>query len=100
MTATLRVHMLASPVHTLGPFARYGIWVQGCCRACVGCVSPEAQPMHGGYDMTVQELTGLIVCDHGVEGLTISGGEPFLQAEALCELIRMVRRITPLGVIL
>lgn len=100
MTATLRVHMLASPVHTLGPFARYGIWVQGCCRACAGCISPEAQPMHGGYDMTVRELAGLVAADCGVEGLTISGGEPFLQADALCELIRAVRRLTPLGVIL
>lgn len=100
MTATLRVHMLASPVHTLGPFARYGIWVQGCCRVCADCVSPEAQPMHGGYDMDVRELAELIAADHSVEGLTISGGEPFLQAEALCELICMVRRLTPLGVIL
>lgn len=100
MTGTLRIHMLASPVHTLGPFARYGIWVQGCCRACVGCVTPEAQPIHGGYDMPVQELARLIVADYGVEGVTISGGEPFLQEEALCELIHTVRRLAPLGVIL
>jgi len=35
----------------------------------------------------------------GAEGLTISGGEPFLQAEALAELIRQVRKIRPMGVI-
>ncbi|MBQ5825705.1 MAG: radical SAM protein, partial [Clostridia bacterium] len=35
-----------------------------------------------------------------VEGVTISGGEPFLQAEALAELIKKVRKIKDIGVII
>ncbi len=96
----LRLHMTAAPVRTLGPFSRFGVWVQGCRRGCPGCVTPGAQPLDGGYEMEVDELARLILREPSVEGLTISGGEPFLQADALCELIGQVRSLAPLGVIL
>lgn len=96
----LRLHMTAAPVRTLGPYSRFGIWVQGCRRKCPGCVTPDAQPLGGGYEVKVDELVRLILHEPSVEGLTISGGEPFLQADALCELIDQVRSFAPLGVIL
>lgn len=95
----LRLHTLAAPIHTLGPYSRFGIWVQGCRRACPGCITPEAQAMDGGYEMDVEELAALILRHPEVEGLTISGGEPFLQSDALCALIRHVRQAAPLGII-
>lgn len=96
---TIRLHLTAAPIHTLGPFSRFGVWVQGCCRGCPGCITPDAQPMDGGYEMEVADLATLILRYPEVEGLTISGGEPFLQSDALCTLIRRVRQIAPLGVI-
>jgi anaerobic ribonucleoside-triphosphate reductase activating protein len=38
------------------------------------------------------------VAEHAVDGLTVSGGEPFAQAPALVELIREVRRRRDLSV--
>jgi anaerobic ribonucleoside-triphosphate reductase activating protein len=50
--------------------------------------------MLGGKEVPAKELADMIVGLH-VEGLTISGGEPFLQAEALAELVRRVRALRP-----
>ena len=97
---TLRLHTVAAPIHTLGPYSRFGIWVQGCCRSCPGCITPDAQPKEGGYEMSVENLADMILRYPEVEGLTISGGEPFLQSDALCELIHRVRQNAPLGVLL
>ncbi len=94
----LSVHMREPAVRTLGPGVRYALWVQGCPRRCPGCVAPEAQALDGGTELETGALAWEILLS-GVEGLTISGGEPFLQAEALAELIRTVRRKRDLGVI-
>lgn len=94
----LSVHMREPAVHTLGPGVRYALWVQGCPRRCPGCVAPEAQALDGGTALETGALAWEILLS-GSEGLTISGGEPFLQAEALAELIRTVRRKRDLGVI-
>lgn len=94
----LSVHMREPAVRTLGPGVRYALWVQGCPRRCPGCVAPEAQALDGGTELETGALAWEILLS-GAEGLTISGGEPFLQAEALAELIRTVRRKRDLGVI-
>lgn len=94
----LSVHMREPAVHTLGPGVRYALWVQGCPRRCPGCVAPEAQALDGGTELETGALAWEILLS-GAEGLTISGGEPFLQAEALAKLIRTVRRKRDLGVI-
>ena len=85
-------------VHMREPGVRYALWVQGCPRRCPGCVAPEAQALDGGTELETGALAWEILLS-GAEGLTISGGEPFLQAEALAELIRTVRRKRDLGVI-
>ena len=94
----LSVHMREPAVRALGPGVRYALWVQGCPRRCPGCVAPEAQALDGGTELETGALAWEILLS-GAEGLTISGGEPFLQAEALAELIRTVRRKRDLGVI-
>ena len=94
----LSVHMREPAVRTLGPGVRYALWVQGCPRRCPGCVAPEAQALDGGTELETGALAWEILLS-GAEGLTISGGEPFLQAKALAGLIRTVRRKRDLGVI-
>ncbi len=82
----------------LGPYRRFVIWVHGCCFDCEGCLAENTK--NGAYtEMSVAELAERILsCD--VEGITISGGEPFLQAEALSELIVKIRRVRDTGVII
>lgn len=100
MIKMLRIFQTVDKVTTLGPYTRFGLWVQGCARGCPGCVSPEAQPLDGGYLKSVKELAKEILCVSDIEGITISGGEPFLQEAALCRLLAYVKERRDFGVIL
>jgi anaerobic ribonucleoside-triphosphate reductase activating protein len=64
--------------------------VQGCPFHCRGCIAPEWIPQVENRRVGVQALAQQILSTP-VTGLTFSGGEPFLQAEALAELVRRVR---------
>lgn len=73
-----------------GPGDRFVVWVQGCSRRCPGCFNPVAQPFPGtGYDITIPQIMSGI--PDAVEGITISGGEPFEQPEELLRLVRAAR---------
>ena len=87
---TLRLYQREPNVYTLGPGRRYCLWVQGCERQCPGCVSVHSRDPEGGYSMTLHALAMEIKMSNP-EGLTISGGEPFLQAEALAELLQLLK---------
>ena len=95
----LRLYMTTKSTEALGPYKRYAVWVQGCNKRCKGCISPGAQPLSGGYSISVEDLAADIFSVPDIEGITISGGEPFLQQEALCELVDLVRSKRDIGVI-
>ena len=86
--AISRVHF---PVTTLGPGRRLGIWFQGCSIRCPGCISADTWAAdRGGLELA--ELFGRIEAWlEQAEGITISGGEPFDQADALGALLRGLR---------
>lgn len=90
----LAVYMKEPAVRVLGPGVRYALWVQGCPRRCPGCVAENAWDPDGGERIPVDALAVEIVLS-GAEGLTVSGGEPFLQAEALAELLEKVKKTLP-----
>lgn len=69
-----------------GPGVRLAIFVQGCSRRCPGCHNPETQDPHGGSDVNLDQLIGLVTRCTGIDGVTISGGEPFEQAAASAAL--------------
>ena len=98
---TIYINMRQSHVkpNILGPFERYCLWVSGCNRQCPGCISPESHDMYAGTPMDTGALAWEIISS-GTEGITISGGEPFLQAEALYKLLQTVRRHRDMGVII
>lgn len=81
----------------LGPGNRAVLWVFGCPRDCPGCIAKsfrEGTPR----ETTVQEMAEWYLAQDA-EGITISGGEPFEQAEALAELTEIIRREKDAGVI-
>lgn len=83
----------------LGPGVRYALWVQGCKKRCTGCVFPEGQPLHkNGTYIAADDLAREIMATSGIRGITVSGGEPFLQAEPLLELIKRLRAETDLDI--
>lgn len=91
--------MKFSGVHVLGPGKRYGLWLQGCYRHCKGCIAQNSWDLNGGEDLSVDTLVKEIL-NEKVDGITISGGEPFLQCEELCDLIRRIKIEKDLGIIL
>jgi anaerobic ribonucleoside-triphosphate reductase activating protein len=86
MAGISRAHF---PVTTLGPGRRIGIWFQGCSLRCAGCVSRDTWEFDAASEMPVAELLGWCrtVTSEGFDGVTISGGEPFDQPEALAALL-------------
>ncbi|MBQ7109651.1 MAG: anaerobic ribonucleoside-triphosphate reductase activating protein [Thermoguttaceae bacterium] len=75
-----------------GPGIRYALFTQGCPRACPGCHNPQTQPLEGGEETTVEAILAEIDANPLLDGVTFSGGEPFLQAAALAELAREIKK--------
>ena len=85
----------------LGPGVRYVVWVQGCKRRCPGCINPLGQPLsENGYWKSVAALEQDILHVEGLTGITISGGEPFLQAEALAKLVKLIKENSKLDIMI
>lgn len=82
----------------LGPYSRFVIWVHGCCFNCKGCLADDTKTGNG-RQISIEEL-GDIILAQDIEGITISGGEPFLQAQPLSALISYIRKNKDLGVII
>ncbi len=75
----------------LGPGRRAVIWVQGCPFACRNCIVPESWDAAGGEVISIAELVVWTLAQTEIEGLTLSGGEPMAQAEALTALVCAVK---------
>jgi anaerobic ribonucleoside-triphosphate reductase activating protein len=78
---------IAYPVTALGPGRRLALWVAGCPLRCPGCISPELQDPAAGRAVPVERLVRRILrLGPALDGVTLSGGEPFAQAPALAAL--------------
>lgn len=96
MTDTLNILQLCRKgTRALGPGLRYVIWVQGCPFHCPHCETPEGRSFELKNIMSVDELAEDIISRHEIDGITISGGEPFEQADALALLLRKVHESRP-----
>ena len=100
MNKKLRLYMTAPCSEVLGPYKRFIVWVQGCKRRCKGCIAKDSWALDGGELVEVDAIVQQIFRQENIEGITISGGEPFLQQDALCELISKVRGHKDVGVII
>ena len=74
-----------------GPGERFVLWVQGCPLRCPGCWNQGMWDGEGGQEADPGVLAERIVSTSDIEGLTLTGGEPFAQAEGLVELAERVR---------
>ena len=91
----LSVARIYHPVKTLGPGDRVGIWVNGCEKRCLGCISPEMQKYDPHREVSVVAILEMVRSINArIDGFTISGGEPFLNPEALNELVYELKKIS------
>lgn len=95
MRQILNIYHICKGSRALGPGLRYVIWVQGCIQCCKGCISPQSRPLKINKLFSIDDLAADIIVTQGIDGITISGGEPFLQAEQIIGLIERVQAQRP-----
>ncbi|AOZ91487.1 pyruvate formate-lyase-activating protein [Paenibacillus crassostreae] len=95
--------MIKGHVHSLetfgtvdGPGIRFVLFMQGCLMKCQYCHNPDTWGLNEGKEMTVEEALSEIepyinYYRSSGGGLTVSGGEPSLQARFVAELFREVK---------
>jgi anaerobic ribonucleoside-triphosphate reductase activating protein len=87
--ATLQINKAHYPVTVLGPGRRIGLWLQGCRIRCKGCVSQDTWASDPRRAVKVGDLVAWCrkTAVDGLDGITISGGEPFDQPLGLATLL-------------
>lgn len=78
-----------------GEGVRNSLYVSGCLFACKGCFNRAVQSFRYGKPFT-QELEDQIINDLApeyVQGLTLLGGEPFLNTEVCLRVVNRTREI-------
>ena len=71
-----------------GPGLRCAIFTQGCPHRCEGCHNPASHDPNGGYEADTADLIASIKRNPLLDGVTFSGGEPFLQAKPLTHIAK------------
>lgn len=74
-----------------GPGRRFALWVQGCTLRCPGCCNPEMFAADKGRAVDSQALAAQALSTPGLEGVSILGGEPGEQADAVADFCERVR---------
>ena len=95
LNTTGRIHSIQSLAASDGPGVRFAVFLQGCPLRCGCCQNPDTWEVGGGKLMTAGEIlekAKRYKTYFGNDGgVTVSGGEPLLQAEfvravfALCK---------------
>jgi anaerobic ribonucleoside-triphosphate reductase activating protein len=76
-----------------GPGLRYTVFTQGCHHHCLGCHNPKTHDPDKGYYLEIDEIINRIKNNPLISGVTISGGEPFLQIPELYELVSKTKAL-------
>lgn len=80
-----------------GPGIRYTIFTQGCPHHCHGCHNESTWDPNGGKEVDVEDICKEMKENPLIDGITLSGGEPFMQAED-CIRIAMEARYSNMSV--
>lgn len=77
-----------------GPDFRFTVFVQGCPHHCPGCHNPGTWDPNGGTEYDTDDLAERYIKNPFLEHITLSGGEPFDQAEACVAFLKEACRRT------
>lgn len=75
-----------------GPGWRFVIFTQGCHKRCVGCHNSETQPLDAGYIEKIDNLRKQWNSNPLITGVTISGGEPFIQPDKTIQIVKLAKQ--------
>ena len=71
-----------------GPGFRLAVFAQGCPHHCPGCHNPQTHDFDGGEVADTEEIIEKMIKNPLLDGVTLTGGEPFCQPEACTEIAR------------
>lgn len=74
---------------------RYVIFCQGCAHRCEGCQNPDTWDFNGGREVSVEDLAKDISKHKHIDGITLSGGDPFFQQDECVALLKILRKLVP-----
>lgn len=74
-----------------GPGLRYTIFTQGCPHHCPGCHNTHTHDFKGGKLVNIKTILKEIKANPLLSGVTLSGGEPFMQAKKLIPLAKEIK---------
>ena len=93
MNNELRIAGIVKESIVDGPGIRFVVFAQGCNHKCKGCHNPGTHPFDGGKTVTINSIIEQARKNPLLDGITLSGGEPFEQAEAFSTLAREAKKL-------
>lgn len=93
MGTQLRIAGIINESIVDGPGIRLVVFTQGCRHNCPGCHNPHTHSFEGGTLVDIDDIINQVKNNPLLDGITLSGGEPFEQAEALSELAQRAKEM-------
>ncbi len=94
----MQIDRILAPVTTLGPGRRAVLWTVGCPHGCAGCSNPELWRPDPSHELPTAvaawQVESLFRACRGLDGITITGGDPLAQPVALLSLLARLRPLT------
>lgn len=90
MSTPLRLSGVIKESVVDGPGWRFVVFSQGCTHHCEGCHNPDTHDPLGGYESTAERIIAEVKKNKMLKGVTLSGGDPFLQADNFAILAKMI----------
>ena len=75
-----------------GEGIRAVLWTQGCSHNCLGCHNPETHSFNDGYLLDIEEVKKDIDSLDIEDGITLTGGDPLYQVEAVNEIAKYAKK--------
>jgi anaerobic ribonucleoside-triphosphate reductase activating protein len=95
---TIRIAGIVNESIVDGPGIRYTIFVQGCAHKCKGCQNPQTHDFNGGKLVKIDDIINDIKQYKYIDGITLSGGDPFSQPKQCAKLLKLIKEETGLNV--
>jgi anaerobic ribonucleoside-triphosphate reductase activating protein len=87
---TLRVLDIIEETMVDGVGLRTSIYVAGCKHNCPFCHNPQSHDFNGGKEYEVEDLVDIVLADEFAD-LTLTGGDPMFQVDAVLELCKKIK---------
>ena len=86
----MRIAGILSPSFVNGDGARYVVFLQGCPHHCPSCQNPDTWDFNGGTEVSVEDIAKAYKSKKLIDGITLSGGEPFAQRDECVKLLKLL----------